>query len=334
MFASDRAPGPISAPRRLDAMVPARARAFAAPPPLHAARSRGAPRCTLQPPSPPPPPPPRAVVARPTPSERATVLGESDSAVVGPSADAGPSASRPPPAAVVVVPGYGAPAAEYDGLAAELRRALGDAVVVRVANVTVGTWARTLGGRPVTPVLEEVDAAVEAAAAAAGGGRVALVGHSAGGWIARIFLSRSAEYYGRVWRGADRIDTLVCLGTPQRSEEAVTRRNMMFVNDRCSGCAEPGVEYICVAGTGLTLPEARGVGAGWRFWEAGWFSRVSYRITDGGDDALVGDGIVPTSAAYLDGARNVELDGVWHSPKSPGPWYGDARAVAYWARYL
>jgi hypothetical protein len=45
-------------------------------------------------------------------------------------------------------------------------------------------------------------------------------------------------------------------------------------------------------------------------------------------------GIVPASVAFLDGAKNVVLDGVWHSPSSPGPWYGDPRAVSYWSQFI
>jgi pimeloyl-ACP methyl ester carboxylesterase len=240
---------------------------------------------------------------------------------------------RVAPPAVIVIPGYGAPASDYVGLQETLQAALGAGAVVRVVPVTVGTWARTLGGRPVTPVLELVEKAVGEVVAEVGEERgVCLVGHSAGGWIGRIYLSRTAEYCGRVWGGALWVRKLVCLGTPQRSNEAVTRTNMMFVNEQCAGCAEEDVEYVCVAGTGLIF-EGEG-GGKWRFWEKGWLARLSYGITDGDGGALVGDGIVPTSAAYLEGAQNVELEGIWHSPASPGPWYGDERAVAYWKRFI
>lgn len=106
--------------------------------------------------------------------------------------------------------------------------------------------------------------------------------------------------------------------------------NMAFVNTECANC-EQNVEYVCVGGTGVAFD---GPGGGsWRFWEDGWISRVSYGIT-AGEGALEGDGIVPTECFYLDGAMNVELEGVWHSPKSPGPWYGDERAVAYWSTLI
>lgn len=178
-----------------------------------------------------------------------------------------------------------------------LAEALGDHAVVHVASVTVATWARTLGGRPVTPVLEILDKAVQTVKESCTG-KITLIGHSAGGWIARIWLSRTAEYCGRVWRGADNVDALICLGTPQQSSEPVTMRNMLFVNQFVPACAEaPKVGYVCVAGSGLEVGETEAVDRFWRlrFWDSTrWFARLSYELTD---DSLksspsVGDGTV------------------------------------------
>jgi pimeloyl-ACP methyl ester carboxylesterase len=243
--------------------------------------------CTLQSPPASSPPPLPAPATGPAAAEEVPVASI---AVLSAKFVPPPQPARAEPPVVVVIPGYGSPSSDYAGLCSELEAVLGSDAVVRVAKVTVGTWARTLGGRPVTPVLERIDAAVDAAVREGGGGRnVTLVGHSAGGWIGRIYLSRSAEYDGRVWRGADKAGRLICLGTPQRSGEAVTRRNMMFVNEECAGCAEDGVDYVCIGGTGACFEEGDG-GGGWRFWERGWLSRVSYGITDADGGALRGDG--------------------------------------------
>lgn len=46
-------------------------------------------------------------------------------------------------------------------------------------------------------------------------------------------------------------------------------------------------------------------------------------------------GIVPLSVAFLENAdQNIRLKGVWHSPASNGPWYGDPRVVDYWSTFL
>jgi pimeloyl-ACP methyl ester carboxylesterase len=305
----------------------------------------------------------------------------------------GASVAETCPVAVVIVPGYGSDASQYIALARVLAHALGPALVtIRVAPVRWHTWLRTLGGLPVTAVLEAIDTAVDEALAESGAARVTVVAHSAGGWISRIWLSRDAAYHGTVWRGAERAQRLICLGTPQTSAEPVTQRNMLFVAEMCADCAEaPDVEYICLCGSGVGIPEDSLVD-GWskmRFWDsATWMARISYEITVGRENAsiaMIGDGkfhsrypqllnnrihvawtmdqlsvalpgrglesillltfcsfalprkllgIVPTAVAFLNGARNIVLDGVWHSPTSPGPWYGDPRAVAYWSKFL
>jgi pimeloyl-ACP methyl ester carboxylesterase len=164
---------------------------------------------------------------------------------------------------------------------------------------------QTVGGRPVTAVLEAVDAAVNDALAASGASRVTIVGHSAGGWIARIWLSRRASYDGRVWAGAERAHKLICLGTPQTSAEPVTQRNMLFVAEMCGDCAEaPDVEYFCLCGTGVGIPDHAIDDRWWRwrFWESpAWMARLSYEITAGPENvsiARVGDGTHNQQASY------------------------------------
>ena len=47
-----------------------------------------------------------------------------------------------------------------------------------------------------------------------------------------------------------------------------------------------------------------------------------------------GDGITPVEWASLDGAENLVLEGVYHSPLGSGaerPWYGTAGVLEQWA---
>jgi pimeloyl-ACP methyl ester carboxylesterase len=204
------------------------------------------------------------------------------------------------PVAIVIVPGYGSDASQYIALTRVLAHALGPAVVtIRVAPVRWHTWLRTIGGLPVTAVLEAIDTAVDEALAESGAERVTVVAHSAGGWISRIWLSRDAAYHGTVWGGAERAQRLICLGTPQTSAEPVTQKNMLFVAEMCADCAEaPDVEYICLCGSGVGISEDILVDR-WskmRFWDsATWMARISYEITVGRENApiaMIGDGTV------------------------------------------
>lgn len=59
----------------------------------------------------------------------------------------------------------------------------------------------------------------------------------------------------------------------------------------------------------------------------------SYKLTCGQGETW-GDGITPIVSAHLKGAENLILEGVRHSPKSPGIWYGSPSVLSAWADYL
>ena len=56
-----------------------------------------------------------------------------------------------------------------------------------------------------------------------------------------------------------------------------------------------------------------------------WLAYQSYELTVGKGETW-GDGITPVEAAVLDG-ENLVLEGVWHSPRSPGKWYGSPEVL-------
>lgn len=58
-----------------------------------------------------------------------------------------------------------------------------------------------------------------------------------------------------------------------------------------------------------------------------------------GNPGVDGDFIVPTQAAHLDGAINLEIDGAFHSPLGAkleffGPWYGSEEFLDQWVHWL
>jgi triacylglycerol esterase/lipase EstA (alpha/beta hydrolase family) len=147
-------------------------------------------------------------------------------------------------APVVILPGYLAGASEYEPLRQELE-ARGYAA--RVVPLQVRSWFPTLGGRPVTPILWALRETIQKTCAEFGVDRVNLVAHSAGGWIARIYLG-SVPYGGQVWQGREQVAALISLGSPHTSRERWTKRNLDFVNTHYPGAFWPEVKYVCVAG--------------------------------------------------------------------------------------
>jgi triacylglycerol esterase/lipase EstA (alpha/beta hydrolase family) len=226
----------------------------------------------------------------------------------------------------VILPGYLAGAAPYRGMEQHLQSLGFEATTV---PLTRGDWWPTLAGRSMWPILQKLDQTVTSVLETTEAEQINLVGHSAGGWIARIYLGEKPYAVHRadvdrknVWAAHPQVKTLITLGTPHTSQERWTRRNLDFVNGTYPGAFHGSVNYVCVAGKAI-------FGQRWRH----WFTYNSYAITCGTGDCW-GDGITPISAAHLPGADNHVLEDVYHSPQPGMTWYGSAEVVPQWARFL
>lgn len=198
---------------------------------------------------------------------------------------------------VVIIPGYGGTANGYASFRDRLINALPLGTDVTVVPLTLWAWAGTLTGRPVTTILRLVDATVRNTLMRTGASHVTLVGHSAGGWIGRLYLGDSPYpdlATGTAWQGRTYVRQLVCLGTPHASGERATKRNMSFVNNEYPGAFYDSVEYLNFAGDAVTLPETAKEVPHWaQFWHPLWVPRLSYRLTDPfakDEYAHIGDG--------------------------------------------
>jgi hypothetical protein len=248
---------------------------------------------------------------------------------------------------VVILPGLGNASEDYEELRAEVSVCLPGATVVTAAVarpdwlrnaagvVNVDYWRGTLCPTPtVNWYLERVDAAVESALAQSGAARCTLLAHSAGGWLARVWVHQSTANLGRT-------AALVSLGAPLRPPPTgvagvvdQTRGILTWVDANCASAAElraAGVRVVCIAGKyvqgsqdALAQP-------------AEWLVGQAYRQVCGAA-AVWGDGITPTDWALLPGAEHVELPGrVFHTPLGSGPdrpWYGSRDVLRTWVDKL
>ena len=192
-------------------------------------------------------------------------------------------------------------------------------------------WLPTLGGRSMVPILRQLDRTVNAALVNHHAQQINLIGHSAGGWISRIYLGEipyiihgdvTSDTIG-LWNAKPKIATLVTLGTPHISGERWTRKNLNFVNDNYPDAMYPDLRYICVAGKSIYGAKRLGQ----------WLAYSSYEMTCGNGNVW-GDGITPIVAAHLAGAKNIIIEGVKHSPRTSGIWYGSPEARSQWVGYL
>ena len=225
----------------------------------------------------------------------------------------------------VILPGYLASAQPYQEMETSLAEAGFPAVTVPLRRYD---WLPTIGGRSVSNIIKALDASAQRAMGDHGSNQINLVGHSAGGWIARIYMGESpynvhaSDAQRTLPRPAHKnVNTFVSLGTPHISQERWTRKNLDFVNQNYPGAFYDDVNYVCVAGKAV---EGR---------KADWFTVNSYKLT-AGDGSVWGDGVVPILAAHLEGARNITLDDVLHSPRSNSLWYGSTSVVKSWSQWL
>lgn len=135
-------------------------------------------------------------------------------------------------------------------------------------------------------------------------------------------------YLAEVESPADaNVDCFVSLGSPHSPppkdvQGAIdqTRGILTHVNAVSPGAFHDDVAYTTVCGTCVT-------GAALRSAEASLEEKIcgqGYKQVCG-SASVAGDGIVPRASAHLEGANQIDLDGVYHSPIGKGSreWYGD-----------
>jgi hypothetical protein len=245
--------------------------------------------------------------------------------------EADPADLRP---TVLVLGGFVTSAPIYRPFVAALRAR--DAADVVVAPIWTPDWilAAVRGMGPLTTRAGKAlmrASAASAASSASRGAPLLIVGHSAGGMLARL-LTSPVPFQGRRLNGSSRIGAIVTLGTPHvaaggrwggRIARAVTR----FADLNVPGaCFAPTTGYLSVASRAIAAGEEPEDGA----------ERFIRRLYDGvlpqpGVDPVTGDGLVPTAAALLDGARQLVLDSAIHAPSASASWYGaDAQLDRWW----
>lgn len=212
-------------------------------------------------------------------------------------------------------------------------------------------WRGTLEPRPVLDwYLERVEDAIQQLEYP----QISLIGHSAGGWLARLYMDQFPVSHSH------HVSLLLTLGTPHlpppKGVFDQTRGLLHYVQQNCSKPVyTPQLKYVCIAGRYIkgarlfgnsnqlvsqpaaanaiintsaapntTTLRARFVGQG-------------YKQVCGQADVW-GDGVVPEVSAHLEGALNISFHGVYHSPVGADdqtrPWYGSPHVLDQWVHHL
>lgn len=165
--------------------------------------------------------------------------------------------------------------------------------------------------------------------------KVGLIGHSAGGWISRLYLS-DRKYGGKAFSGTQFVHTLVTLGTPHLDAPGIAFSHIRWVEKE-----EALVRSLAVGGSGFGRSE----------W--GTFTADAYRFCGFEDDTTTGDGVTPLDSSFAyRGAEKLEIPGVHHinwshtlgaafvskeltdDHRNGKKWYGSHDVVREWSHFL
>ncbi|KAI7728270.1 hypothetical protein M8C21_020912 [Ambrosia artemisiifolia] len=238
----------------------------------------------------------------------------------------------------VILPGLGNNTGDYQKLSLTLQ---GYGVSTVVAKVSRIDWLRNAAGGPLS-----------------------IIGHSAGGWLARVYMEEFAKENNN-------ISLLLTLGSPLQPPPKglpgvvdQTRGLLDYVEKNCRNAVyTPELRYVCIAGRYIygsrlfgnsdpaatipvsveqSVPDATIASEAGTLISTGATFRTrfvgqGYKQVCGQADVW-GDGVVPEVSAHLEGALNISFDGVYHSPVGSDdesrPWYGSPAIVEQWVHHL
>ncbi|KAL7431861.1 hypothetical protein ACHAXH_002611 [Discostella pseudostelligera] len=177
-------------------------------------------------------------------------------------------------------------------------------------------------------------------------GKVALIGHSAGGWICRAYLS-NRNYGGKSYDGQKLVHSIITLGSPHGNAPGPAFKGVEWVNSEIID-ASSGVRALAVGGTGYKGDSSGDLTRG----------AYSFCCPVGSDGTQYdGDGVTPIQSAlamkeFMPHADALVLDDVGHfcwsdvfggdivAPdltkfhREGRPWYGDEAVIEKWAGWL
>lgn len=223
--------------------------------------------------------------------------------------------SRP----IVIVGGWLSSTADYAGMARTLASPPYNRIVY-ITDISRTEWL-SLRDPHFTPVLNLVARTVAVALNETGEDQVDLIGHSAGGRVARAYLGH-LPFAGIIYDGHRSVASLTTLGTAHETYEVWVKEFAGYVNQSYPGAFYKHIRYQAVAGESV---RGRRLGKPEEI-----LAYRSYK-TSFGDGHHIGDGIIPTASCYLAGASNLVIRGARHAPyNAPRTWYGARNVIPLW----
>lgn len=294
---------------------------------------------------------------------------------------------------VVICPGFGNDSIDYSeplkqpsefGFISALERRGFSKDLIYTVPVQRSDWLRVAGGlldpgfytNQALPTgtgygwyLKKLKATVDLAYQQSGGKKVLLIGHSAGGWLARAAMGDGTwllnDEESIAIQTADRVRCLITVGAihkpPSDVTTCVTRGALAYTDRAFPGAylQDDGITYVSVGGDAILGNNARpnknkqierenqsesefdpstDADRVYAIRGEGSSSRVAFTSYEAvcGVGKVTGDGVVPLEWTQLDGSTQIRLEGVIHSINEAGTtlptdrWYGSDAVIDRW----
>lgn len=149
--------------------------------------------------------------------------------------------------------------------------------------------------------------------------KVDLIGHSSGGIILRLYLSKDV-FNKKVYDGKLITSNLITLGSPHQAIRATKLRK--FVNNKYPGNFFKEVNYVSVGGD-IDIESDQ------TFLLTKIFANKFYESISGVKNNA-GDGLVPLSSSLLRGSQKIIISETAHSGIFGKDWYGTESKIKIW----
>ena len=231
-----------------------------------------------------------------------------------------PLSEKPEYPSIVILGGFASPSGIYTGFARALARH--SCCPISIVDAETVDWLPSIAAVGWLILLNKLDRTVRKAYAT-NHKRVTLIGHSAGGVLARLYLGH-LPFFGHRYDGKRWVEHVITLGSPHYNQQRWLHGGLMsrWTQKRYPDAYFAGeVRYTSVAGRAI-----QGQVNGSRREKLAY---RSYRRLCR-DGTQWGDGIVPVTSALLEGSDKIELERVSHFRGFGAPWYGDDEAIRRW----
>lgn len=162
--------------------------------------------------------------------------------------------------------------------------------------------------------------------------KIVLLGHSAGGWLGRAALGFGSTDEEAPHVDISKVAGIVTLGSPNLPPPPevmdMTRGALRITQERFPGSYHPNLFYISAIGLSVK-GEKQERQSPLEPTSVKGFAFNSYQSVCG-DGTTIGDGVVPQCSAHVDGALQLDLEGVLHSINAPDNWYGSSGVIDTW----